>query len=480
MIKSPLQSLQADVSDEKQQKRLALIDKNADRMLELVDQLLELSKLDSGALRLILKEGNIGLFLKSVAEPFAYQAKERGFKYSSDIEIPPENHRFDKDVVEKIVTNLLSNALKYTPENQRISFSSTVENEELEINISNSVRGIQKSDLPKIFERFYQNEDGQEGFGVGLALVKELVELYNGKLNTSLADKVLNFQITLPLVQDEAGSVFVPKDQINGVYEDHRPETGPGHELPVLLIVDDNTEIRNLLMDLFSESYMVLEAENGKDALKTAQTEIPDCIISDVMMPGMDGFEFTRSIKSNELTSFIPVILLTAKSSEGTHLESLRSTADAFLIKPFHNEILKETVVRQISERKKLRERYSRELILRPVDIAINTVDEKFLEKLGVVMERHMSDTNFSTDDFASELGMSRMQLHRKLKSLLNVSTTEFIRNERLKSAVELIRKGHKGVSEVAYAVGFNDVSYFSKCFKELYSVTPTEYIQRI
>lgn len=478
LIKSPLQSLQADVSDEKQQKHLALIDKNADRMLELVDQLLELSKLDSGALRLILKEGNIGLFLKSIAEPFAYQAKERGFKYSSDIGIPSENHRFDKDVIEKIVTNLLSNALKYTPENQRISFSSTVENGELEINISNSVSGIQKSDLPKIFERFYQNEDGQEGFGVGLALVKELVELYKGKLNTSLADRVLNFQITLPLVQNEAGSVFVTKDQSNGVYEDHHPETG--HELPVLLIVDDNAGIRDLLKNLFSESYTVLEAENGKAALKIAQTEIPDCIISDVMMPGMDGFEFTRSIKSNELTSFIPVILLTAKSSEGTHLESLRSTADAFLIKPFHNEILKETVIRQISERKKLRERYSRELILKPVDIAINTIDEKFLEKLGVVMEKHMSDTNFSTDDFASELGMSRMQLHRKLKSLLNVSTTEFIRNERLKSAVELICKGHKGVSEVAYAVGFNDVSYFSKCFRELYSVTPTEYIQRI
>ncbi len=477
LIKSPLQLLQAHLSDEKQQKQLSLIDKSADRMLELVDQLLELSKLDSGDLKLILKEGNIGLFLKSIVGPFEYQANESGFNYASDIEVPTENHQFDKDVIEKIVTNLLSNALKYTPENQRISVRSVVENEALNIHISNSVRGLQKSDLPKIFERFYQNADGQEGFGVGLALVKELVDLYKGAITTTLANEVLTFQITLPLAQHSTENIVVPIEAGNGVREVHHVETEFDHEFPVLLIVDDHAEIRDLLKDIFSESYTVLEAENGKSALKIAQKEIPDCIISDVMMPEMDGFGFTQAIKDNELTSFIPVILLTAKSSEETHLESLKSTADAYLTKPFHNEILKETVIRQISERKKLRERYSRKLILKPLDIAINTVDEKFLEKLGVVMEKHLSDTNFSTDDFASELGMSRMQLHRKLKSLLNVSTTEFIRNERLKTAAELIRKGHNGISEVAYTVGFNDVSYFSKCFKELYGVTPSDYM---
>ncbi len=476
LIKSPLQSLQAELSDEKQHKHLSLIDKNADRMLELVDQLLELSKLDSGNLRLVLKEGNIGLFLKSIADPFEYQAKERGFNYSSDIALPPENYRYDKDVIEKIVTNLLSNALKYTPENQKMNFVSAVENEELKISISNSVNGIQKSDLPKIFERFYQNDDGKEGFGVGLALVKELVELYKGKIDTSLTNNVLRFQITLPLAQNGAENVFLPKRQNNGIAGEPHLEAGSDSELPVLLIVDDNAEIRDLLKGIFSENYTVLEAENGQTALKTAQREIPDCIISDVMMPGMDGFEFTKNIRDNELTSFIPVILLTAKTSDEAYLESLKSTADAFLTKPFHNEILKETVVRQISERRKLRERYSRELILKPVDIAITTVDEKFLEKLGVVMEKYLSDADFSTDAFASELGMSRMQLHRKLKSLLNVSTTEFIRNERLKTAAELIRNGHSTVSEVAYAVGFNDTSYFAKCFRELYGVTPTEY----
>src|SRR5690606_8675385 len=239
-----------------------LIDKSADRMLELVDQLLELSKLDSGNLVLKLIEGNVGLFLKSVAEPFAYQANEKGFIYTSDIGVCDENHEFDKDVVEKIVTNLLSNALKYTPAKQHINFTSTVANDQLYIQVSNSVQGMQKSDLPKFFERFYQNKAAHEGFGVGLALVKELVELYDGTISSSLANKTLHFEVTLPLVRQREESIVVPMEgsHLNVAHHDgsggtgtvHRLETPVDQELPVLLVVDDNAEIRNLLKDLFS------------------------------------------------------------------------------------------------------------------------------------------------------------------------------------------------------------------------------------
>lgn len=475
LIKCPLQQLQASLAEERQQKQLSLIGQSADRMLELVDQLLELSKLDSGHLKLMPKEGNIGLFLKSLSEPFEYQAKESGFAYFSNIEVPAANHWFDHDVIEKIVTNLLSNALKYTPENQQIRMVSTVGGNLLEINISNSIHGLERSDLPRIYERFYQSEQAKKGFGVGLALVKELVELYDGTISNSLDNDVLNFCITLSLAQEGMDQATVPNEETRS--EESSGGDALDYEFPTLLLVDDNAEIRGLLQDIFSANYRVLAAENGKAALEIAQREIPDCIISDVMMPGMDGFQLTQAIKENELTSFIPVVLLTAKSTDEAHLESLKSTADAFLTKPFNNEILKETVSRQIDERRKLRERYSRELILKPVDVTINTVDEKFLDKLASVMEAHLCDASFSTDDFASELGMSRMQLHRKLKSLLNVSTTEFIRNERLKAAMALIGKGHHSVSEVAYAVGFNEVTYFSKCFKECYGVTPTEHI---
>ena len=213
--------------------------------------------------------------------------------------------------------------------------------------------------------------------------------------------------------------------------------------------------------------------------MKLAQKEIPDCIISDVMMPKIDGFEFTKKIKNNELTSFIPVILLTAKTSDEAHLEGLKSTVDAFLTKPFNNDIVKATVVQLIEERKKLHKRYSQELVLRPVDIVINSVDEKFIEKLQTVLEKQLSNSEFSSEDFATEIGMSRMQLHRKLKSLLGVSATEFLRNERLKVSTELLKQGNGTISEIAYSVGFNDVSYFSKCFKEMYHCTPTEYIER-
>jgi YesN/AraC family two-component response regulator len=210
-----------------------------------------------------------------------------------------------------------------------------------------------------------------------------------------------------------------------------------------------------------------------------AQKEIPDCIISDVMMPKMDGFEFTKAIKNNELTSFIPVVLLTAKTSDEAHLEGLQSASDAFLTKPFNNDIVRATVFQLIEERRKLQNRYSQELVLRPVDIVINSVDEKFLEKIQLVLEKEFSNASFSSDDFANAVGMSRMQLHRKLKSLLGVTATEFLRNERLKTAAKLLKEGNGNISEIAYSVGFNDLSYFAKCFKEVYCVTPTEYLNK-
>ncbi len=480
LIKSPLQNLQTEISDQQQKKQLSLIDKNSNRMLELVDQLLELSKLDSGKLQLILKEGNIALFLKSITEPFAYQAQEKGLQFSSQIQNAAENHLFDKDVIQKIVSNLLSNAIKYTPNNQEINFTSQIENQTLKINVSNSGTILQTNDLPKLFERFHQKDSTQNGFGIGLALVKELVELYQGTVEPTLKNGVLNFSVNLPLSQATNENIIIANKTEAAIAEISNIETPSGNELPILLIVEDNAEIRTVVQQIFEKEYQVLQAEDGKTALKIAQKEIPDCIISDVMMPEMDGFEFTQQIKTNELTSFIPVILLTAKTSDEARLKSLKSTADAFLTKPFNNEILKETVRQQITERKKLQERYSQELVLKPMDITINSLDEQFLEKLSKVMESHLQNPNFSTDDFASELAMSRMQLHRKLKTLLNVTTTEFIRNERLKAAAELMKKGNSYITEIAYTVGFNDVSYFSKCFKEVYGETPKEYIANL
>lgn len=473
LIKSPVQYLQSEITDENQQKQLHLIANNSNRMLELVDQLLELSKLDSGHLKLILKAGNLTSFLYSIIEPFEFQAKENKIRFKSDIQKTTTTYHFDKDVVEKICTNLLSNALKYTAENEEITFLSKITNDEIKLQVSNTGTKLKPEDLPKLFERFYQENTTKQGVGIGLALVKELVQLYEGKIETSIENTTLNFTVTLPLHIENNNALVINEANENSSIEN---EIERNAELPLLLLVDDNSEIRSVLKTIFKNEFIILEAEDGEKALKIAKKEIPDCIISDVMMPKMDGFQFTKAIKSNELTSFIPVILLTAKTSEQSHLESLQSAADAFLTKPFNNEIVRNTVLQLITERKKLQERYSQELVLRPVDIVINSVDEKFLEKLQDILETELSNADFSTDDFATKIGMSRMQLHRKLKSLLGVSATEFLRNERLKTAVELLKKGNGNISEIAYCVGFNDVSYFSKCFKEVYNCTPSEY----
>lgn len=476
LIKSPVQSLQSEITNENQKSKLDLIDKNSNRMLDLVDQLLELSKLDSGKLQLILKEGNITTFLNSLVDSFAFQAKENKLSFTSTIEKNAENHHFDKDVIEKIVTNLLSNAIKYTAIDEKVSFDSKIENNQLQLVVSNTGSEIKKEELPKLFERFYQKKENQQGVGIGLALVKELVELYKGKIDANVENGILSFTVSLPLEKANENAIVVTKEIPKAIISDaHTNDT----ELPILLIVDDNQDVRMILKDVFKEKYQILEAEDGEQALKIAKKEIPDCIISDVMMPKMDGFEFTKAIKNNELTSFIPVILLTARTTDEAHLEGLKSTADAYLTKPFNNEIVKETVNQLITERKKLHQRYSQELVLRPVDIVINSVDEKFIEKLQVILDKELSNAEFTSEDFAAAVGMSRMQLHRKLKSLLGVSSTEFLRNERLKAASELLKKGNGNISDVAYAVGFNDVSYFSKCFKEIYQCTPTEYIEK-
>ena len=475
LIKSPLQSLQSEISDVNQQKKLQLIDTNSSRMLQLVDQLLELSKIDSGNLKLILKDGNISSFLTSIIEPFQFQSKEKGIQFTSNIQKTNENNAFDKDVIEKIVTNLVSNAFKYSPENEQITFSSSVENSNLKLVVSNTGSDIKKEDLPKLFERFYQKNDTQQGVGIGLALVKELVDLYKGTITTSVENSELSFVVHLPLAVANENALIIPTKETSSTIENVISET----ELPIVLLVDDNAEIRSVLRDIFKNDYLILEAQDGEEALELAQNQIPDCIISDVMMPKMDGFEFTKQIKNNELTSFIPVILLTAKTSDEAHLEGLKSTADAFLTKPFNNEIVKATVQQLITERKKLHERYSQELVLKPVDIVINSVDEKFIERLQNILDKNLSNSEFTIEDFAAEIGVSRMQLHRKLKSLLGVSATEFLRNERLKIGAELLHKGNGNISEIAYSVGFSDVSYFSKCFKEMYQCTPTEYIEK-
>ncbi|WP_130735116.1 response regulator [Flavobacterium sp. J27] len=476
LIKSPVQSLQKEINQEKQLEKLHLIEKNSDRMLELVNQLLELSKIDSGNLKLILKEEHITATLQAIIESFDFQAKEKDKKFLYTFPNETETYFLDKDVLEKIVTNLLSNAFKYTnnPE-EIIQFESKIETNFLKMTVTNAVSGIKTEDIPKLFDRFYQTATSKHGTGIGLALVKELVALYDGKIETKLENNNLSFLVWIPLDKTNTHSLKITPSDLKETNSSEEIEAKTNSEKPIVLIVDDNKGIRNVLKSLLEEKYRIIEAENGIDAVQLAQKEIPDCIISDVMMPKIDGFEFTKNIKSNELTSHIPVILLTAKVTEISHIEALKNNADAFLTKPFHNEVIIETVLQLINERKKLQERYSQELVLKPTKIVVDSFDEKFITRLETILDKNVSNPDFTAEDFANEANLSRMQLHRKLKSLFGVSATEFIRNERLKMAHDLLKNSSATVSEIAYAVGFNEVTYFSKCFKDLYTISPSE-----
>ncbi|WP_130735111.1 response regulator [Flavobacterium sp. J27] len=479
LIKSPVQQLQNDATPD-QEKQLTLIDRNTNRMLELVDQLLALSKIDSGQLQLILKEDNLNHFLHSITEPFGYLANESNKKLELTITTPNENYPFDKDVLEKIITNLMHNAIKYSDEATSINGTFLVENNVLKGTITNTNATLSSSDVQKLFERFYQKNNNHSGVGIGLALVKELITLYEAKINTTLEKQEISISFEIPLhTQLKNAVVSVPKKEKEEITTPTHNNFTTEDGLPILLIADDNASIRTILKDIFKEDFKIYEAENGEQALKIAQKEIPDCILSDIMMPKVDGLAFTKQIKSNELTSFIPIILLTAKTASEVQLEAIKNEADAFLTKPFQHEIVKQTVLQQINERKKLQKRYSQELILKPTEVVINSVDEKFISKLEEIIHNEITNPDFNTEAFAEKMHVSRMQLHRKLKSLFGVSTTEFIRNERLKIAVELLKNEKLSISEIAYSVGFNDVYYFSKCFKDLYQKAPSEYYKK-
>jgi signal transduction histidine kinase/DNA-binding response OmpR family regulator len=480
LIKSPVQNLQTELNSEAAKKQLNLIDQNANRMLVLVDQLLELSRLDAGKYKLVFKQEYPDLLLRAIIEPFEYQAKEKGLVFCCDFQCGENPVWLDRDIVEKIVSNLLFNAVKYTPTRKQVSIDAFIKDSSLQMSISNDVIDITQAELNSLFERFYQRKSTDQGTGIGLSLVKELVDLYRGELHVKVENEKLSFTIKLPTEKDQIEKTGVLLDQ------KAREPIALGtteilsDEAPLLLIVEDNDDVRSLIKEALSSDFRIIEATDGDQGLEIAKAKVPDLIISDIMMPGMNGYELSQQIKQNEITSSIPIILLTAKAGDEAHLEALKSKADSYLTKPFNHEILRAKIKQILGEREKLRNRYSQELILKPKEITINTVDEKFLVKLQEILDIHMTDPEFTADNFSKETGMSRMQLHRKLKNLLGVSATEFLRNERLNVAMELLKKPGLSISEIAYSVGFNDADYFARCFKTRFGVTPSRFKEQL
>jgi len=490
LIKGPVEKQLNLVKTKEERNDFELILRNSDRLLSLVDQLLNLSKIDAGHFAITAHEDNLEALLKGISNSFNYQAREKNINYSIEIDQTGAVW-FDRNIVEIIITNLLSNAFKFAPNNGSIIIRAKKTDQQLQVEISNSGCQLTHKELDRIFDRFYR-ADGLEkqGTGIGLSLVKELCSLYRMPISVNCSDdQVIQFELNLPTSKDhfkETELAFIPQKSeainINNTDSNSSIDTpidNKNAELPVLLIVEDNSDMRQYIRSNFDTKYRILEAEDGEIGIQLALDQIPDLIISDVMMPNIGGIELCSRLKSDIKTSHIPIILLTAKVGDENVVGGLKSGADDYITKPFNAKTLEIKVENLIALRKGLQDKYQKELIISPLNLVFESEDEKFANTLQEVLDKHLPDPEFSVDQFCKETLMSRTQLHRKLKALTGLSATAFIRTQRVKMAANILLKPDVTISDACFATGFNDTSYFSKCFKEIQGQTPSEYIKK-
>jgi signal transduction histidine kinase/ligand-binding sensor domain-containing protein/DNA-binding response OmpR family regulator len=501
-----------------------IIIRNGERLLKLINQLLELSKVEAGEMKLQVGEIDIIKYLKGMVLSFSSLAERKKIILNLNIKNKEIIGFIDNDKFEKIITNLLSNAFKFTPQSGMVevailmtplpSASPLIKSRKtglqggtrgVQISITNSGPGIPAHQLDKIFDRFYQAPMGQtddnykkdsEGSGIGLALTKELVEVCHGKISvSSIPEKTTTFDVILPVnkesfKEDEIVKELETADRRQEIEKQipidnkkimsksdssSRPPVS-GFRSPVILIVEDNPDVTNYISSFMEKDYRIITAENGKIGFKKTLDKYPDLIISDVMMPEMDGFELCQKIKSDERISHIPIILLTAKADLDSKIDGLEYGADDYVTKPFEARELQIRSKNLIEQRRKLREKFSLLIDIKPEDIAASSMDEQLLQRLLAVFEDHIEEPEFSIEQLANEIGMSRMHLNRKIQAITNLTTSDFIRTLRLQRAAKLLRNASGTVSEIAYKVGFNNLSYFSRAFRKHFGKLPSDF----
>jgi len=457
-------------------KDLQLVKQNAMRLLGLVNQMMDLSLIDAGQIKLKIEQGNLGIILKQLVLAFQYKANEKNINIKSTI-AELDNSWFDKDIIEKISSNLLSNAVKYSPEKSTIYFIAQQQNNQLQLSVVNQNNQIKADKLGQLFQRFYQDNEASEGIGVGLALVKDLVTLSKGTIlaNTYEENKI-QFSITLPIEKD----AFEEFELIKTAEEVILSETNKTakKDQPTIVIIDDEADILNFVASIFKNNYSIIKTTNSVKALDLIRKQLPDLVISDIMMPNIDGLELCNQLKKDIITSHIPIILLTAKVTQSQKLEGLETGADAYVTKPFNADILKVRVNKLIETRAQLKQRFNEQPILTKA-LEVTSVEAEFMQRLKDVLDKHLVNPEFTTDAFGKYMLMSRTQLHRKLKAIVGMTTSEFIRSQRMLLARDILKKQNISISEAAYLVGFNSVSYFIKCFKKSYNETPSQYLER-
>lgn len=497
LIADPVEMLLDDRSIKgRSRELLQMVQRNALSLQQLVGSILDFRKIQNGKMELSLSRFDLPEALQQWTGDFAMTAQRKKIQlqldtthFSSSADVVA-----DKEKLARIVFNLLSNALKYTPAGGFIHVSLADEGERLRIEVKDSGKGIDKEELTKVFERFFQAKGAASGTGIGLALVKSFVELHHGEVRVeSEPGKGTCFIVLLPRQQE--GFVEEPQseaaDKSSSFSDDgslQYIDDGERHggklqqiisehgEKPTILIIDDNNDIRQYERTLLQDCYFVLEASDGKEGLEIARKEVPDLVICDVMMPVMDGLEFTQQLKTNTATSHIPVIMLTAKNLEEHRAEGYEQGADSYITKPFHSKVLLARVENLLHQRAHLRQLFAQGAAEGKETEEVSRLDDRdkaFVKQLHDIIKSHMGNSDFGVEDIGAEIGLSRVQLYRKVKAITGSSVVDLLRKARLAKARRLLEANSMNISEVAYEVGFSSPSYFTKCFKDEYGMLP-------
>ena len=511
LIISPLEKLIAERSEKTQV--YLMIHRNAQRILRLINQLMDIRKLDKGQMHLKFRETDMVGFINDLMQTFNYQAQKKNISFTFDKELPePDSLKvwIDLNNFDKVLMNVLSNAFKYTQEGGdiRILLKTGHNNayrgalkEYFEIDITDNGIGIDEDKIEQIFERFYQinNDVTQSNFGtgIGLHLSRSLVELHHGTIKSENRKDGpgTRFVIRLPLgcrhlKAEELESLEnltnrLPTSQLpkETVYEtkDEFADSGKPVKSKTryrILIIEDDDEIRRYICDELSSDFRISECTNGREGLETILKEKPDLVISDIMMPEMDGITLCRKMKQNVNINYIPIVLLTAKSKTEDRIEGLEIGADAYIVKPFNTEYLRTTISNLIANRERLRGKLvgDQQIEENIVKIEMKSSDEILMGKVMKTINDHLADPALNVEMLASNVGMSRVHMHRKLKELTHQSARDFIRSIRLKQAAHLLSEKKLSVSEIAYATGFSNLSHFSNTFRDFYGISPSEY----
>ena len=480
LIKGQLENVLRMVKDETVKKKLNIAFNNSNRLNRLINQVLDLSKLESGKMKLEFEATDIVSLLKNRVASFDSLAEQNKILMKFESKVESLLLSIDKEKIEEVIDNLLSNAFKFTPPGGKINM--TLDEEKLEytnnavITISDTGIGIAEDKLANIFDRFFQADSSStkqyEGTGLGLAIVKEIVELHGGSITvTSKINTGTSFSIFLPVLETE--SKLTETGETKSLEKIKSEE-----DKSLILIVEDNSEVRSYIKENLEQNYRIEEAVNGEEGISKAIEKIPDLIITDVMMPKVDGFELCSKLKNDQRTSHIPIVILTAKSGDETKLDGLQIGADEFLAKPFSPRELEIRVGNLIHIRQLLREKYKEISIIKSEDVKANPIDKKFLEKVFQLIKDHLEDQQFSVQKLADDMAMSVSQLNRKLNALINQSAGKLIRSTKLDYAAKLLEKNAGNITEIGYKIGFSDLPSFTNSFKEKFGISPSEYLK--